>query len=203
MSSEHTIRLSLTQDYAKSWKIWEGLREIVQNWYDGLLSTIDHISTSLKEHSASLEGPFISRNESDLCVEFSASARSENLQEVLLGRIVVDKLNNSLHLINSSTELARKVLLLGYSAKSERKEVIGQFGEGLKVGALALVREGRQLVMETQKDKWGFCMERDPVFEEQVLTILVTQRNAEGGELTPHRSCSHRLTPVSRCTLSS
>ena len=180
MHNEHTIRLSLTQDYAKSWKIWEGLREIVQNWYDGLLSTIDHISASLGQQTPLLEGPFISQTESDLRVEFSASARWT--EEQLLGRIVFDKENNSLHLINSSTELARKVLLLGYSAKSDRREVIGQFGEGLKVGALALVREGRQLIMETQKDKWEFCMERDPVFEEQVLTIQVTQRNAVGVE---------------------
>ena len=180
MSGEHTIRLSLTQDYAKSWKIWEGLREIVQNWYDGLLSTIDHVSAS-SAHSLLLEGPVISWSESDLSEVFKATARfSGEREEIPLGRIEVDKLKNSLYLINSHTELARKVLLLGYSAKSERKEVIGQFGEGLKVGALALVREGRQLVMETQKDKWGFCMERDPVFEEQVLTIQVGQRNAEG-----------------------
>ncbi|KAI6654855.1 Chain B, Baculoviral IAP repeat-containing protein 7 [Oopsacas minuta] len=178
--SEHTIRLSLTQDYAKSWKIWEGLREIVQNWYDGLLSTIDHISNSVPQNK-SLEGPLLSRNESQVLEVYSAYARYYGeTEEIQLGRIEVDKLNNSIHLINSYTELARKVLLLGYSAKSERKEVIGQFGEGLKVGALALVREGRQLVMQTQSDKWGFCMERDPVFEEQVLTIQVSKRNAEG-----------------------
>lgn len=180
MSGEHTIRLSLTQDYAKSWKIWEGLREVIQNWYDGLLSTIDHLSTSGAQ-TRTLEGPVISRSESDLSEIFKATAHfTGEKDEIPLGRIEVDKLENSLYLINSHTELARKVLLLGYSAKSERKEVIGQFGEGLKVGALALVREGRQLVMETQKDKWSFCMERDPVFEEQVLTIQVGQRDAEG-----------------------
>ena len=192
MSNEHTIRLSLTQDYAKSWKIWEGLREIVQNWYDGLLSTIDHMAASLGQQSP--EAPAISRYESDLCVEYRASSRCS---EEPLGRIVLDKRDSSLHLVNSSTELARRVLLLGYSAKSERKEVIGQFGEGLKVGALALVREGRQLVMETRQDKWGFCLERDPVFEEQVLTIQVTQRNAEGGEAVD--TSSLQLSPTDTC----
>ena len=186
MSKQHTIRLSLTKDYAKSWKIWEGLREIVQNWFDGLLSTIDHISQELAssgQHSPKLGGPVISRDDSPLGLVFRAHVYctdGEGERKVALGRIILDKVKSSLHLINSSTELARKVLLLGYSDKSERKEVIGQFGEGLKVGALALVREGRQLVMETQRDRWMFCMERDPVFEEQVLTVQVSQRSGEG-----------------------
>ena len=29
----------ITEDYAKSWGTWEGIREIVQNWHDGLYET--------------------------------------------------------------------------------------------------------------------------------------------------------------------
>ena len=38
-----SISLSLTENYAPSWKAWEGIREFVQNWYDGLLSSLDSL----------------------------------------------------------------------------------------------------------------------------------------------------------------
>merc|ERR1719181_947820 len=31
------IPLSLTEDYAPAWGVWEGVRELVQNWHDGCL----------------------------------------------------------------------------------------------------------------------------------------------------------------------
>ena len=35
-----TISLSLTENYAPSWRTWEGF---VQNWYDGLLSSVENL----------------------------------------------------------------------------------------------------------------------------------------------------------------
>jgi len=32
------IQLSITKNYAGHWKTWEGVREMVQNWHDGLFS---------------------------------------------------------------------------------------------------------------------------------------------------------------------
>jgi len=33
------IQLSITKNYASHWDTWEGVREMVQNWHDGLLSS--------------------------------------------------------------------------------------------------------------------------------------------------------------------
>ena len=33
-----SISLSLTASYAPAWGLWEGIRETMQNWHDGLLS---------------------------------------------------------------------------------------------------------------------------------------------------------------------
>ena len=41
------IALSLTEDYAPSWKLWEGVRELVQNWHDGCLETAVWMKDSL------------------------------------------------------------------------------------------------------------------------------------------------------------
>ncbi len=39
------ISLSLTSSYARSWGLWEGLRELVQNWHDGVYDALDHLIT--------------------------------------------------------------------------------------------------------------------------------------------------------------
>lgn len=54
--------------------------------------------------------------------------------------------------------------------------MIGQFGEGLKVGALALVRDGRIVTMETGKELWRFELSMDNTFGEKLLTIHVIGR---------------------------
>jgi hypothetical protein len=33
--------LYITSKYALQWKAWEGVREFVQNWHDGVLSTLE------------------------------------------------------------------------------------------------------------------------------------------------------------------
>ena len=72
----------------------------------------------------------------------------------ILGSLTFDPIQNKLLLVNKYTSLHKRILLLGYTKKSQKREVIGQFGEGLKIGALALVREGGIVSMETSDDRW-------------------------------------------------
>ena len=48
-----------------------------------------------------------------------------------------------------------------------------------KVGSLALVREGRVVSMETNRDRWRFGLAHDATFDEEVLTVFVSDRNEE------------------------
>jgi len=38
------IQLSITRNYAQHWETWEGVREMVQNWHDGLFSGSENIT---------------------------------------------------------------------------------------------------------------------------------------------------------------
>lgn len=47
-------------------------------------------------------------------------------------------------------------------------------GEGLKVGALCLIRAGQKVVMSTSRCSWIFNLQPHPELEEVVLTVEVT-----------------------------
>ena len=47
-------------------------------------------------------------------------------------------------------------------------------GEGMKVGALALLRSERTVCVKTSSDMWSFGLKRHSVLQEEVLTVFVT-----------------------------
>lgn len=68
------------------------------------------------------------------------------------------------------------------------------FGEGMKVGTLALLREGYQVAMHTSADQWSFQLAFDPSFGERVLTVFVTPR-AENVAAPPVPATGASATP--------
>lgn len=94
------------------------MRELVQNWHDGLLS-------SLPPEIYDRQKMTISRSQttSHRRSRYSAGQRGE------LGLLEYNEDSQCLTLVNYNTALHRKVLLLGYSKKSNHHDIIGQFGE--------------------------------------------------------------------------
>lgn len=159
---QQRISLSLTENYAPSWGAWEGVREFVQNWHDGLIQSAAGGSVET----------VVERCDHGSSVRYVAV-----VQGVELGSVEYDTSTETLTLINRNVALARKVLLLGHSVKAQHADVAGQFGEGMKVGALALLREGRAVVMHTAQEQWSWARAMDPNFAVRVLTIFVSPRD--------------------------
>ena len=82
----------------------------------------------------------------------------------MIASISYDPTHQRLTLVNRSVGLQRRVLLLGASRKADSVHVIGQFGEGMKVGALALLREGRSVEMLTGDERWRWTRRMDDAF---------------------------------------
>lgn len=136
-SAEEMVNVNLTSHYAEHWGIWEGLRELIQNWHDAALQGL----SSLEENLV-----FDVHNEDIITAQSEGGGPA-------LARIEYEQ--STLTLINENASLSRRALMLGYSAKAVHRATIGHFGEGLKVGALALVRRGLDVVAWSD-EQWDF-----------------------------------------------
>lgn len=76
-----------------------------------------------------------------------------------------------LNITSQQTVLPMDAWLLGYSDKRGDKKKRGQFGEGLDLGVLAMVRAGRKVVILNGGEQWLPRIERSKVFESDVLTL--------------------------------
>lgn len=79
--------------------------------------------------------------------------------------------NGVLRISNIGVVLPYKALLVGYTSKAGKANLIGQFGEGLKFGTLALVRAGRSVKIRTGSEVWIPNLAWSSKFGAEVLCI--------------------------------
>jgi hypothetical protein len=91
----------------------------------------------------------------------------------------VDWFNNTLRFENDGVTLPIKALLLGHTDKADNNETAGKFGEGLKLGILALVRAGHPVRIRNGSEVWVPTLEHSDVFDEEVLTFTIEKGRAE------------------------
>lgn len=96
-------------------------------------------------------------------------------------RLTIQHRNGTLTVRNEGVRLSRSVWLMGASSKASGS-YIGHWGEGLALGALALVRSGRRLRFLNDDEAWSVRLARDPVFGgEPVLTVSTRQLRQRSG----------------------
>lgn len=93
--------------------------------------------------------------------------------------LTVDWYKNTLRIENEGAVLPTKALLLGHTTKEGRSDQIGKFGEGLKLGVLALVRAGHPVKIRNGSEVWVPSLERSETFDEDVLTFRIDGGNAD------------------------
>lgn len=131
------IPLSVCSDYLPNWSVYEGLRELVQNYIDA------QDDTGIKGEITFTGG----------------SARG------------------TVRLINPGAKpLTREALLFGVTSKANREDQRGQFGEGMKVGTLALVRAGRSVTIRTQTETWSASLQPSPEFGGRKVLVYETRK---------------------------
>jgi len=88
-------------------------------------------------------------------------------------KVGVRKGTNILVIENDGVELPHEALLLGHSTKTENRELIGKFGEGLKLGILALVRAGHPVKIRSGSEVWIPSIQRSEKFAADVLVFEI------------------------------
>jgi len=84
---------------------------------------------------------------------------------------------------NDGASIPHEALLIGYSTKSNDPRLIGRFGEGLKLGVLALVRDGREVVIRNGPEVWTPAIRRSPGFDADVLGFDIRRGRTDRGGL--------------------
>lgn len=75
---------------------------------------------------------------------------------------------------NEGCTLPHEALLLGHTTKADRPDTIGRFGEGLKLGVLALVRAGHSVKIRSGNEVWIPSIEKHAAFDADVLMFDIT-----------------------------
>lgn len=81
--------------------------------------------------------------------------------------------NNTLVIETTGRTLPHEALLFGYTTKVGKGELIGKFGEGLKLGTLALVRSGYDVKIRSGAEIWTPTIERSEKFDADVLVFNI------------------------------
>jgi hypothetical protein len=77
--------------------------------------------------------------------------------------------NGTLRIENEGAVLSREALLFGTTSKADRVDMIGKFGEGLKLGILALVRAGHKVRIRTGSEVWTAFIAKSERYGADVL----------------------------------
>jgi len=75
--------------------------------------------------------------------------------------------------------LSHRDLLLGQTSKVGRSDLAGKFGEGLKLGVLALVRAGHKIKIRTGGEIWTPVIQQSDTFHEDVLVFQIRKARKE------------------------
>ena len=84
-----------------------------------------------------------------------------------------DPATSTLTVTNDGVTLPHEALLLGHTTKLGDKNTIGQFGEGLKIGLLAIVRAGHAVAIRNGAESWTPILIKSPRFGCEVLAVDV------------------------------
>ena len=133
--------------YVSNWGIHEPIREIIQNQSDGL--TDKYLNNF---EATPLENKY----------EFDFKLTDETKR--IVGGIRYDQKKEKLTIWNEGKLQTGDLLLGGTKHLSNNKLLIGRFGEGMKLAALALIRNKKIFKIITNGEEWKFEIKADKRF---------------------------------------
>ncbi|KIW19323.1 hypothetical protein PV08_03617 [Exophiala spinifera] len=167
----NTIEIRVSREYTPNWGPEHAFRELYQNWKDGILSSF--------KLDVNLFKPIIKESKLSINITVHApqptpgtSRRNQGSQ--LLGFITFKKKSGQLIMSNFQAMLERHHLILGHSTKRNDRKLAGFHGEGFKLAALIMVRDGYGMKYESNSQHWRFKLQ----FEDGIEILQCTLKHA-------------------------
>ena len=139
---DEEINLMLSEDYVPEWGFKEGLREFLQNQHDGL---INHVLTEKNLEIKGIGAKYKNKNNSEDFNKFLNFEFYNKNNDEKLGEITYDEKKQILTIINEGELTLQNLYFGSKKEKKENNEIIGKFGEGMKLGILSLLRLNKNI----------------------------------------------------------
>ena len=156
-NEEGFTNMWISDKYCKNWGIKEAIRELIQNQYDGIITKI-LTKNNLKVIKV---GNKENINGSKIYLNFDFMNK---LDDKIYGRIRYDESNNNLTISNEGLLWLGDFLLGGTKDESKNSDLIGTFGEGMKLAILALCRINKNVTIISSNKKYSFKIKEDQIF---------------------------------------
>ncbi|EED22724.1 hypothetical protein TSTA_062120 [Talaromyces stipitatus ATCC 10500] len=142
-----TSALGLTRTYAREWTSAHAFREFYQNWKDAIIQSYNLKSMDFN--------PDLADKKDEILITIHRHSPT-GLVEDCMGYIRFKKETGTVEFTNFGAILARNCLEMGYSTKTEDARLAGRYGEGLKVAALVMRRNGYHVRICSNSRFWNF-----------------------------------------------
>ena len=147
----------ISERYCKNWGLKEGIRELIQNQYDGVISKIKS-KDNLKTIQVGKRENIDNRN---ICLNFDLINKKNNKT---YGQIRYNYLKETLTISNEGLLWLGDFLLGGTKSEKNNSDLIGKFGEGMKLAILALCRLDKYVTIISSNKKYSFVIKEDQLF---------------------------------------
>ncbi|KAH3173447.1 hypothetical protein KXV78_000430 [Aspergillus fumigatus] len=139
------IYLNVSPSYVGDWDATTAFRELYQNWKDAIIHSFN---LNLRDFR-----PLYQENGDFISITVPEMGSNTNA----LGFIRYEKEYGRVVLVNACAQLRSESLQLGHTSKKGQLQFAGCHGEGLKLAAMVMCREGYSVSIETGNSHWSFA----------------------------------------------
>ena len=148
----------ISENYCKNWGFKQAIREFIQNQFDGIITKIqskDNLVVKGKGENCKINGL-------NLYLNFDFMRKGENTK--IYGEIRYDREKKTLLISNEGKLFLGHFLLGGEKEETNNPDIIGKFGEGMKLAILALCRMKKNITIISNNEKYSFIIKEDQLF---------------------------------------
>lgn len=154
----------ISEKYCEEWGIKEGIREIIQNQYDAIISKIKRNNLYCAK-----KGEFYNINGNKKYLDYEFVNKNNNK---IYGKIIYDKKNKILSFSNEGEIVFADFLLGSFKKEENNAELIGNFGEGMKLAILSLCRKNKNVSIISSNKKYTFQLKKDEMFKKDIKCLF-------------------------------